>query len=95
MSTLTATDRAMIEAGAIAALFLEATPADLMVVERTVNTGALALAILFCEVDAEFHPRWVAAGADWVKQAEVLRDALLYVLTPEAPPAAIPARLDA
>lgn len=79
---------ALVEAGVIAAQFLELDAADLAVVERCVPTAVLALALLFVETDPVFSPRWRAAGSNWVDKAEVLRDALIYVLTPEQAPRA-------
>jgi hypothetical protein len=76
---------ALAEAGTIASSVLEVRDArELEIVRRHASAVALALALLLLEFDTEFAPRWRAAGSDWMGQADVLHDALMFVLTPEA-----------
>jgi hypothetical protein len=75
---------ALIEAAVIASSVLEVHDrAELEIIRRHVSTPALGLALAMVEHEAEFAPRWRAAGTDWMARAEVLRDAVLFVLTPE------------
>ena len=76
-------ERVLIEAAVMAASFLELGPADLAVVDRCVPDAVVALALVTVEHDAAFGPRWRDAGDDWVERGTVLRDALIWVLTPD------------
>jgi hypothetical protein len=76
---------ALIEAGVMAAGWLELDPEDLAVVERCVSDAAIMLALLMVEADPSFGPRWTAAGYDVVARGTILHEALLWTLTPETP----------
>lgn len=65
---------------------LELEPTEIAELERLLPAPVIALALLLVEADPEFAPRWQAAGADWTKRAEVLRDAIVWVVTPERVP---------
>ena len=81
---LTVEEQALITAGVIASSFLEIDdPTTLKAISDAVSVPALGLALLMVEMDASFASRWEAAGTDWMAQAAVLREALLFVLTPE------------
>lgn len=85
-------DIAMAAAGAQAVMELELrNPAELALVERCLPPAVVSMSLLMVETDPVFAPRWTAAGEDWVTRGEVLRDALIYLLTPE-PAATAPAR---
>lgn len=84
MGRLTPISDAMLDAAVEAVSGMELGPVDLAVVDRALNPAVVALAILMCEVDTvSFAERWHRAGDDWVERGVVLRDAILYVLTPE------------
>jgi hypothetical protein len=82
---LTAADRALIEAGVLAAGWLELEPRELAIVRDSLSDAVFALALAMLEADPDFAPRWHAAGEDWVKRGAVLREAVLWVVTPETP----------
>lgn len=87
MTAPTAADRlrdGLAAVGALGAMGLEIQdPADLATVRRCVLPSVIALALLMVEADAEFAPRWAAAGTDWLARGDLLHEALLFLLTPE------------
>jgi hypothetical protein len=76
---------ALASAGAMAAMSLEIRdPLLLTYVEASLPPAVVGLALLMVETDAEYSPRWTAAGSDWMARGQLLHEAILYLLTPEA-----------
>lgn len=85
MTDLAFDDAVRVAVGAAAAMELEVRdPAELAVVEAAVTPAVLAYAIAMVEVDAGLGPRWAAAGSDWVQRGQLLHEAVLFLLRPEA-----------
>ena len=83
MADLTASD-ALIEAGVIAAMFLEVKdPGELAIVERCVPAVVLGLAVFMAEHDPEFRARWGAAEGDPMATGVILHEVLFFLLRPE------------
>lgn len=77
-------ERVLIEAAVEASTFLEVRdPAVLKAVGDIVSPTALGLARVVAKQDPAFASRWKVAGADWMAQAHILHEALLFVLTPD------------
>jgi hypothetical protein len=69
----------------MAAMHFEITnPLLLKYVEASLPPAVVGLALLMVETDAEYSPRWVAAGTDWTARGQLLHEVILYLLTPEA-----------
>jgi hypothetical protein len=76
---------ALATVGAMAAMHLEIKdPLLLRYVEASLPPAVVSLALLMVETDAEYSPRWIAAGTDWMARGALLHEVILYLLTPEA-----------
>ena len=76
---------ALATAGAMAAMHLEIKdPLLLRYVEASLPGAIVGLALLMVETDAEYSPRWIAAGTDWMARGQLLREVILFLLTPES-----------
>lgn len=78
--------RALVDAAVEAAMDLELPPNEVAHVAALLPSPVFAMAWLLITQDPELRQRWNAAGDDWVARGGVLREAVLFVVTPAAAP---------